>query len=131
MLKIAVCDDMPILSEILINIIQTYERDRDTDFHVESFLSGEALLEKLKDNMSYFDLIFLDNKMGKLSGSETALLIRQSNRACNIVFVTSDPSNYKLSLSNPMDVLQKPPSQEKVYQILDVISAEKGFMQRE
>lgn len=121
MYSVAVCDDMPILADMIIKQIQEYRLENGLDIHVDSFLSGEDFLEKFSQNTSAYGLIFLDNKMTGLTGGQTAMYIRQLSTACNIVFVTSDVNNYNLYLSNPLAILEKPAKKEDVYNILDKV----------
>jgi CheY-like chemotaxis protein len=90
MFNVAVCDDMPILAEIVVGLVEKYGRDNNYDIHVDSFLSGEDFLNKFNRDLSFYSLIFLDNKMIGLTGAQTAMIIRQSNSDCPIVFATND-----------------------------------------
>lgn len=121
MLNVAVCDDMPILAEIVIGLVEKYGRDNHYDIHVNSFLSGEDFLNKFNEDISFYGLIFLDNKMDGLTGAQTARVIRQFNSDCSIVFITSDVHNYEFSLSAPLAILEKPAKQTDVYGILDMV----------
>lgn len=121
MLNVAVCDDMPILSNMIVNLICKYEQGYNIDIHVDSFLSGEDFLNKFNQDVSFYSLIFLDNKMVTLTGGQTAMIIRQSNSYCSIVFITNDIHNYELFLSNPLAILKKPAKQTEVYSILDKV----------
>ena len=123
MLNVAVCDDMPILAEILVGLVEKYGRDNNCYIHVDSFQSGEDFLIKFNQNVSFYSLIFLDNKMKMdgLTGAQTAQIIRQVNSDCAIVFVTSDVHNYEFSLSAPLAILEKPAKQTEVYNIMDKV----------
>ncbi|MPN50607.1 hypothetical protein SDC9_198238 [bioreactor metagenome] len=45
LINIAICDDMPILREVLAEMIHTYEAEKNTKFNLCEFGSGEELLE--------------------------------------------------------------------------------------
>lgn len=101
MLKIALCDDIPILREILETLIHEYETENDIKFNIYQFDSGEELLKKYEENKTFFDVFFLDYYMKKMTGLETALHIRHYDKRCNIVFVTSSVKRYELTGGRP------------------------------
>jgi len=84
--KIAICDD----EGIHIEIIETYLNKHKNTIDLESFKfsSGESLLASYQAG-SYFDLIYLDIKMDKLSGIDTAKEIRKIDKKVLIIFITS------------------------------------------
>lgn len=121
MYSVAVCDDMPILADMIIKQIREYGLENGLDIQADSFLSGEDFLKRFRLNPTFYGLIFLDNKMAGLTGAQTAMYIRQLNTDCKIVFVTSDVNNYNLYQSESMAVLEKPAKKEDVYNILDKV----------
>lgn len=121
MLNIALCDDMPVLREVLEMHIHEYETEKKTKFNIYQFDSGEELLEKFEEDKSFFDVFFLDYYMKKLTGLETALHIRRYDKKCGIVFVTSALKRNELMVAEPLRILAKPPEREDVFEILDGI----------
>lgn len=119
MINIAICDDMPIICEILECMIHEYESQNDILFNVKVFESGEDLIENIRQCHTHFHLIFLDNHMKRLTGIETASYIRIYDESCQIVFVTSSESRYEFFQVAPLEILQKPAKKEKIYIILD------------
>lgn len=86
MKRIAICDDERYVRESLCKYVKQYAEERDKDFEIYDFLSGEELIRNLPVDV---DIIFLDIKMGELNGMNTARKLReQGNDAC-LIFVTS------------------------------------------
>lgn len=124
MLNIALCDDIPVLRGILETLIHEYEAEYNIKFDIYQFDSGEELLKKYEKSKTFFDVFFLDYYMKKMTGLDTALHIRNYDKKCNIVFVTSSIKRYELLAADPMRILSKPVHKEDVYAILNrVISA--------
>lgn len=118
MLKIAVCEDIILERLDIIKKIKTALQKLSCDFDVEEFSSGEQLL----NYNGYFDVIFLDIKLQKLSGIAAARELRKTNIKSKIIFVTS----FKEYVFEAFDVcafhyLLKPVSQEKISSILSKI----------
>lgn len=129
MLKIALCDDTPILREILETLIHEYETENDIKFNIYQFDSGEELLKKYEENKTFFDVFFLDYYMKKMTGLETALHIRHYDKRCNIVFVTSSFKRYELLEADPLRILSKPVQKADVFAILNgVLSANRKMV---
>lgn len=89
MIKIAVCDDEPAMARELSNRLSAYFKEKGLpDFCVECFSSGEALGRALLESGRDFDLIFLDIRMQKPDGMETARLLRRQGNRSLLIFVT-------------------------------------------
>ncbi len=69
MLKIAVCDDEKIFSDMICGLINKTVKDISA-CDISVFNSGEALLFAYAEND--FDIIFLDIEMSGINGMETA-----------------------------------------------------------
>jgi len=123
LINIAICDDMPILREVLAEMIHAYETEKNIKFNLCEFGSGEELLETFDRDKKYFDVFFLDNRMKKLTGVDTALHIRQYDTDCHFVFVTASDTQYEFMSAAPLKILRKPAQKEDVYKILDLVSA--------
>ena len=89
MLRIALCDDMPVYIEEMRHLLEHWD-EKPTHFHIESFDNGDALLQAHTNTP--FDIIFLDVVMPLLNGIETAKEIRQTDKSVRIVFVSSERS---------------------------------------
>jgi len=122
---IGICDDRLLCRRLLEAQIHLYEEENDILFNIYEFSNGEELLEEIERDGLVFDLIFLDNSMKKLTGLETARLIRQSKStsACDIVFVTSADNHDQFMQVRPLQVVCKPCTQEGVKAILEKVLA--------
>ena len=89
MLRIALCDDVPICIEEIRNLLNQWD-EKPAVFHIDSFDSGESLLQS--HNTMPYDIIFLDVIMSSLNGIETAKIIRQTDKMVRIVFISSERS---------------------------------------
>lgn len=118
-MNIALCDDMPIFREILEMQINEYKAKYNIHFNIAHFNSGEELIKSFNENMSFFNLFFLDYHMKKLTGLDTALYIRRYDQKSGIVFVTSETSLCDLNTVNPLRTLIKPVRKEDVYKVLN------------
>ena len=85
MIKIAICDDEPMMVQELAGHLAEYMKEKSiTAYDLSSFPDSCALL----DAADRFDVIFLDIQMEHLDGMETAKLLRQRGDHSLLVFVT-------------------------------------------
>ncbi|AKA68239.1 two component transcriptional regulator, LytTR family [Clostridium scatologenes] len=118
MFKIAVCDDETLQRLDIVNKLKSSLKNIDFTFQVEEFNSGEEILSC----KSYFDIIFLDIKMHKLSGVDVARKLRENKNNSKIIFITS----FKEYVFQAFDVsafhyLIKPVSKEKILKITNKV----------
>lgn len=81
-LKIAVCDDMPMLLELTKEAIQKLR----PEYEVDTYGSGVELLGKDKA----YDIIFLDIEMPDMNGLEVAARLRKGGYQGLIIILTGD-----------------------------------------
>ena len=86
-MKIAVCEDKASDSAKLCAYINDYCQQNCYDGQIVAFDTGEALLDAFSPGA--FDLIFLDIIMPGLSGTDVAQKIRETDRDCLLVFITT------------------------------------------
>ena len=85
MIKIAICDDEPLMAQELAGHLAEYMKEKSiTAYDLSSFPDGRALL----DAADRFDVIFLDIQMEQPDGMETAKLLRRRGDHSLLVFVT-------------------------------------------
>jgi len=85
MIKIAICDDEPMMAQELAGHLAEYMKEKSiTAYDLSSFPDGRALL----DAIDRFDVIFLDIQMDQPDGMETARLLRRRGDYSLLVFVT-------------------------------------------
>lgn len=88
MLKIAICDDESIYLKKIKRIISSYLTEKQIDFQISCFGSGEQLIDQSKINLEY-NMVFLDVNMKELDGIETAKIIRTLSNSVYIIFITA------------------------------------------
>ena len=89
MIKIAICDDNPIVVEYYKALILDSAKENDVDVKITEFISGEQLLFILSDHPNEVDVIYLDILMGKMNGIETARRLRELGCFAQIIFLTT------------------------------------------
>lgn len=125
MLRIGVCDDIPVHADILENGIACWRQERQIAAQIIKFQSGEELLFEI-ESTGDLSAVFLDIHLSGISGIETAVKIRDQNRLVSVVFVSSYESYFRemYELGWPILFLEKPIQKEKLYQRLDQIVVE-------
>lgn len=88
MFKIAICDDENFFTEELKELLSGYMMEKGFVFEIDTYSSGEALVELGIDVVQY-TVVFLDINMEKIDGIRTAEIIRKISREVFIVFVTA------------------------------------------
>lgn len=124
-LRIAICDDDKNLLIKLKPKLYEYANSHRIEFVIEAFFSGEALLA----SKNVFDMIFLDYKMGKHNGLDTAKKIREQNKDCAIVFMTGFKDEFILDAFavQPFRFLIKPLSAKRLWEVFDAYFSMYGF----
>lgn len=84
MIKFAICDDEPQMAQEIADQLASYMNEISSDYSVECFSSGYALLKSSDE----FGIIFLDIQMERPDGMETAALLRQRESRSLLIFVT-------------------------------------------
>lgn len=117
MLRIAICDDEPRMAEELAARLAAYlDEKRLPPCRAVRFTGGRALLK----SGGRFDIIFLDIRMARPDGMETARLLRQRGFRGALIFVTVLPE----LVFDAFDVeacgyLTKPPDAERFRRAMD------------
>lgn len=110
MFKIAICDDNEAVCREISSIIKGHLSPDSISYDIDSFKSGEALLEELKNNERY-DLIYLDIELEKLNGVAIGRYIREEmfDDFTQIAFISAKTS-YAMDLFQirPIGFLVKP-----------------------
>ncbi len=106
MIKIAIVENEPQQIKASKEMIERYFKDTSYRYEIEAFENGYDFLE---ENMTSFDIIFMDIDMPGINGMETATKIRQKNIQTPLIFVTNLPQyaidGYKV---NALDFILKP-----------------------
>lgn len=118
-LKIAICDDSVKDGAFVAAILKDWAADRQTEAHIEVFPSAESFLFRYAEDKAW-DILLLDIEMGEMDGVTMAKMVRRSNEAVQIVFITG----YSDYIAEGYDVaalhyLMKPVNQDKLRSVLD------------
>lgn len=107
MIRIAICEDDPKASALCQSYIERFERESGTLCSVSAFSDAVNFLDAFQAGS--FDLIFMDIQMPVLSGLDAAKLVRKTDPAVVLVFVT-DLKNLAVDgyTVDAMDFIVKP-----------------------
>lgn len=89
MIKVCVCDDDEIIANKISSIIDRISEERNINIKKDVYYNGNALLQSIENDNSYYDLIFLDIEMEDVNGIETAKRLRLRDELAYIIYVTS------------------------------------------
>lgn len=118
MINIAVCDDDIQITDQMQEIITQYKMEKKEDIVCDIFHNGESLLEGEKE----YDILFLDIKMDKLDGFETAKRLRKRNKTVEIIYITSYGGLTREALAvHAFDYIEKPLTKEQIFFQLDEV----------
>jgi len=87
-MRIAICEDEDKYAEQLAGYINEWAKGKNTAAEIFRFAAAEKFLYEWEDSENY-DLLFLDIKMGSMTGMELAKIIRKTNRDVAIIFATN------------------------------------------
>lgn len=88
MLEIAICDDEQYYREKIQALLARYLKQRNLDYSVHSYPSGEEFLSHRENSVKY-DIVFMDISMNALDGIQTASQMRTFHSDTQLVFVTA------------------------------------------
>ena len=120
MYKIAICDDEMIMLDYLYSKIIYILDEYSGNYEICKFNSGEAILDAIVSKQTYFDVIFLDIEMEKMSGLEVANEITSITDQINIVFVTNrDDLVFDAINFRPFSFIRKSRLSEELELVID------------
>lgn len=119
-IKIAVCDDTKKDMDILVDFLDDYAYKKKIDMEVETFLSGNDLIERYESNPA-FDLLFFDVEMPVQSGIDVAHIVKTKfDNSVKVVFVSNYPKYMQDSFKvHPYHFLQKPVNEAMIEKLMD------------
>ena len=127
MIRIALCDDMPVHTSHILMLLDGYQKKRPgVKLRTYSFDSGDKLLESINKGQS-FDLYLLDIIMPELDGIMLAQQIRLMDIDAPLIFLTQSAS-YALDAFgvSAVQYILKPISPCELYPVLDKVIASQG-----
>lgn len=89
MINIAICDDDIEELKIISNFVSKNIEKLNISFKITVFNEGQDLLEHMNSTKENFDIIFLDIYMKASQGINIAREIREFDKQCKIIFITS------------------------------------------
>lgn len=115
-IRIAVCDDYSEMNKIMSDMIQNIMRKKDIEYKIVEFNSGKALLEQITD----FNIVFLDIEMPEMDGIETGVQIGRLNPKCKIVIASAKEERMKECFRvKALRFVSKPYHEAEVQEALD------------
>jgi DNA-binding LytR/AlgR family response regulator len=117
-LRIAVCEDLKKDRERLLSLI----RETGIPAKCDTFLSGEAFLERFKKGM--YHLVYLDIYMSLLSGMDTAALIRERDEGVLLAFTTTSREHaFEANKYRSLLYIEKPVTLDSVRHTMTLAAA--------
>ncbi|RHP45660.1 DNA-binding response regulator [Clostridium sp. AF32-12BH] len=86
LLKLMICDDESVICESIQRMLERFSEECGIGLDIKICRSGEELLEQMTPD---FDILFLDIRMGKISGMDAARKIREKYSDVCMIFVTT------------------------------------------
>lgn len=116
MYHIAICDDCKEYISYLKEILQEAKGERDIEFKIYEYSSGEELVRNLNRGINY-DLLFLDMRLDRMDGDETARIFRKQFPYTVLVFCSgvkqptiksfkATPFRYMLKQQRRQDIVE-------------------------
>ena len=89
MLSIAICDDQQDSLETIEEELHRSSKNLNVEIETHLYTDGNDMLELMKNNKDYFDVVFLDIDMPKISGLDVAAKMRSINQEILLVFISA------------------------------------------
>ena len=120
-IRIAICDDEPIILNLLKKLIYDEMKNNELEFEdIFVFESGNSLLEEYSKQP--FDVIFLDIRMPDMNGFDIAARLRDISSKTFIIFITTDSGLVFNAFDfQPFHFIRKIPSDQLEIQLNSVI----------
>lgn len=118
MINIAICDDDRPLTKNIEVLLRKIASEQGIDIACEMFFDGSDLIAAVREQRIYFDLVYLDIKMGDMDGIHTALALREAELPTLIIYISSHEEYLKdLFYTEPFRFLSKPIEKSAFQQI--------------
>ena len=121
MIKVAFCDDEPVILEQITALLEKYKEQRCRDMEYAAFRSPLELLAEMENGL-HPDVLLLDVIMPGESGISAAREIRQFDNDVKIIFLTSSAEFAVQSYTVGAYYYQlKPVREETFFQLMDSV----------
>lgn len=115
-IRIAIVDDEKEQVEFIKDVVINFCEQKNMEYKILPFYCGEALL---KCNIP-IDVAFLDVRMGKIDGIETAQRLRAWNKWIALIYVTSYGEYITKAMTiHPFSYIMKPFQPEQISKVLE------------
>lgn len=116
-MRIAVVDDEAACREQLAGLLASFSRENGVLLEAEPFSSGEEFLDAAAE--ARFDLAFLDIYMEGMDGLAAAARLRERDKGCLLVFLTSSGDHLPAAFSvHAFEYILKPFTRPRVEAVL-------------
>ncbi|ERK31548.1 LytR/AlgR family response regulator transcription factor [Clostridium intestinale] len=89
MINIAICDDIKEELDLISSYVSKIINNINIEFKISTFNDGEEFIEYVSSSKEIYDIVFLDIYMKFSNGINTAKKIREFDKECKIIFITS------------------------------------------
>ncbi len=115
MIRIAVVDDEKNQVEEITDIVALFCQQQNIEYKIYPFYFGEDLLNCIIP----MDIVFLDVRMEKMDGIETAQKLRTWNKSVAVVYITSYQDYIMKAMTiHPFSYITKPFQKDKIIQTM-------------
>lgn len=131
-MKIIICEDQATLREEIRRILSKLFFEEE-DVAIRCFEDGDELIRAVEEENDFFaDIVFMDIKMPKLDGIQTAKRLRKKFRDVAIVFLTVHGEYVFLGYEvHAYDFILKPVSERKLRKVVKRFLEERQYLQKE
>lgn len=119
MIKICLCDDIPVQLCMLEDMVNDYSEERELVTSILTFENGSNVIEYVKEN-GFFDIYILDMIMPGIKGIDVAKELRKMGDNGRIIYLTAT-SEYAVDSYQvgAFFYLLKPLDRKTLYEVLD------------
>ena len=131
-MRIAIVEDVAEEAVKLKKSLKIFLEELHITFKISKFSSGEQFLEVFEKNN--FDIVFMDIYMSGMTGVETAKHLRNQDKHCLLIFLTSSMEHMPEAFScHAFEYIQKPFVKERIAQVmtdaLNILPKETKYME--
>ena len=115
MLSIAICDDQQDSLETIEEELHRSSKNLNVEIETHLYTDGNDMLGLMKNNKDYFDVVFLDIDMPKITGLDVAAKMRSINQEILLVFISAHEQYVFESIDyNPFKYIRKNKIEEEI-----------------
>lgn len=118
-INIAICDDSLEELEKIYSYVEKKLKELGLSYKISSFSEGQDLIEHMNSSTEIYDIIFLDIYMKFSDGINIARKIREFDKECKIIFITSSKDHAVDSYDvSAFHYILKPINEEKLSSVI-------------